>query len=67
MNFPGTNSMTLSADTIIEAVRSQIPALHGAAVRVISAKLVNYPYRLEVEFTTDPAEPAVVENIAKAA
>ena len=53
MNFPGTNSLSLSEDAVAEALRSVLSARIGA--RIISIEWQGYTSRtLDITFTTDP-------------
>ena len=61
MNFPGTNSMSLSEDAVAAALRSVLPALIGA--RITSIEWRGYTTRtLDITFTTDPELPKEVES-----
>ena len=65
MNFPGTNTITLSKDSLENMLRASLTAMLGDAY-ITDLTFKNYPTRLEVEFTSEqpevvPApEPAVL-------
>ena len=59
MKFPGTNTVTLTANAVKELLMDQAPTIFGdPQARIVKIKSTPYGDGLEVTFTTDP-EPTI--------
>ena len=58
MEFCGTNTITLSIDTVKEIVRQKLQPLIGNA-RIVSCEMEYYCTKMKITFTNDPEQPVV--------